>query len=146
MLSLDANILFYAADRNAGLRHLAAQQILHDAAGPNAVLTEQSLFEFFHSSTRKGKIPVADAMTIVREFAKHFAVIHASQNTLERALALFSQYQLSIWDARILAICEAHGCDYLLSEDMQDGARYGNVTVVNPFKPANTEILEQALT
>jgi predicted nucleic acid-binding protein len=67
------------------------------------------------------------------------------QTVIEDAFALLSRHRLSIWDARLLAVCAAHGCDYLLSEDMQDGAQYGGVTVVDPFKAANAAIIEQVL-
>ncbi len=145
MLSLDANILFYAADKAAGPRHLLAQQLLRDAAGPNAALTEQVLFEFFHAATRKGKVPVSDAAIIVRELLKNFSLLLPHRAAVEDAVGLLSRHQLSIWDARLLAVCDAHGCDHLFSEDMQDGARYGNVRVVNPFNPANAGIVTQAL-
>jgi predicted nucleic acid-binding protein len=44
-----------------------------------------------------------------------------------------------------LATCAAHGCDYLLSEDLQDGAQYGGVTVINPFNAANAPLIGQLL-
>jgi predicted nucleic acid-binding protein len=47
-----------------------------------------------------------------------------------------------VFDARLLAVCNAHGCTHLLSEDLQDGARYGGVTVVDPFHPANAAAVE----
>ncbi len=55
------------------------------------------------------------------------------------------RYQLSIWDARLLAACAAHGCTHLLSEDLQDTMRYGSVTIVNPFNPANAVVVESLL-
>lgn len=145
MFSLDANIIFYAADKASGSRHLAAKQLLNDSAGLNAALTEQALFEFFHSTTRKGRIPVADALVIVRGLARNFAVLHAQDDTLEHALTLFSQHKLSIWDARVLAVCAANQCETLLSEDMQDGAQYGLVRVINPFNAKNSELLHTLL-
>ena len=145
MISLDANVLVYAADNTAGKRHQVAKQIVHDAAGPNAALTEQSLFEFFHASTRKAKMSVADATIVVRELVRNYRLLMPPQTVIEDAFALLSRHRLSIWDARLLAVCAAHGCDYLLSEDMQDGAQYGGVTVVDPFKAANAAIIEQVL-
>ena len=146
MISLDANILFYSADKTAGARHRSALQLLQDAAGPGTALTEQALFEFFYSATRKGKVPVPDAMVIVRQFAKNFVLLHPHRTTLEDALNLYARYNLSIWDARLLSTCDAHGCTHLFSEDMQDGAQYGGVTVVNPFNPANIGLIAQLLT
>ena len=41
---------------------------------------------------------------------------------------------LQFFDALIIAGAERANCDTVYSEDMTDGERYGNVTVVNPFK------------
>jgi predicted nucleic acid-binding protein len=35
--------------------------------------------------------------------------------------------RFSLWDALLLATAERHGCEIVLSEDMQDGARLGGV-------------------
>ncbi len=146
MLSLDANVLFYAADRTAGIRHAIAKQVVDNAAAANSGLTEQSLFEFFHAATRKAKMSIADAAEVVRQLAADFDLMFPPRTIISDAIALQARYSLNIWDARLLAVCAAHSCDYLLSEDMQDGAQYGGVKVVNPFKPANAHLLQQALT
>jgi predicted nucleic acid-binding protein len=141
MISLDANILFYAADYTAGPRHHAAKQIVNDAMAISAALSEQVLFEFFHASTRKHKITAVDAGAVVRTLLQNFALVLPHDSVVEDAFALMAQYNLSIWDACLLAVCDAHGCSHLLSEDMQDGAVYGGVTVINPFNPANAAML-----
>ncbi|HEY4941788.1 MAG TPA: PIN domain-containing protein [Rhizomicrobium sp.] len=145
MLSLDANILFYAADNTAGARHRTAKQIVDDATVVGAALSEQVLFEFFHASTRKNKITATDAGAVVRTLLQNFILILPHNTVVEDAFALISQHQLSIWDARLLAVCDAHGCSHLLSEDMQDGARYGGVTVLNPFRASNAALIWRAL-
>jgi predicted nucleic acid-binding protein len=43
------------------------------------------------------------------------------------------QYQLSYWDAAIIAAAEALGARDLYSEDMNHGQIYGSVRVINPF-------------
>lgn len=146
MFSLDTNVLIYAADRMAGGRHLTARRIVDRAAISGAVLTEQSLFEFFHATTRKKQMSLADAESVVRKFATDFPLALSHPAIVDDALTLRSRYQLGVWDARLLAVCAAHGCTHLLSEDLQDGARYDSVTVVNPFNPTNAAIVGSLLT
>jgi predicted nucleic acid-binding protein len=145
MLSLDTNVLVYAVDKAAGTRHVHARQIVDRAAPSGAVLTEQSLFEFFHVATRKGKMSASDAETVVRKFARDFALMLPHPSIVADVLALQSRHRLGIWDARLLAVCAAHGCTHLLTEDLQDGAAYGTVTVVNPFNAANARLIGQLL-
>jgi predicted nucleic acid-binding protein len=53
---------------------------------------------------------------------------------VERAWHWTDDAGLNYWDALILAAAEAAGCRYLLSEDFQEGRRYGAVEVINPFR------------
>ena len=145
MFALDTNVLVYAADRTAGTRRFAARQIVDRAAPSGAVLTEQSLFEFFRAATRKAKMSFAEAEMVVRKFARDFRIAPSHARVLDDTLALRSRYHLGVWDARLLAVCEAHGCDHLLSEDLQDGATYGTVGVLNPFNPGNAARIAQVL-
>ena len=145
MISLDANILVYAADLDAAERHAHAQEIIRRASNAHAGLTEQTLFEFFHVSTRKGKMAFADAATTMRDLLQSFAFLLPQQTVIEDTLVLRDRYGLSIWDARLLAVCNAHSCDHLLSEDLQDGAQYGGVIVVNPFNASNANLIGQLL-
>jgi predicted nucleic acid-binding protein len=36
----------------------------------------------------------------------------------------------------LIAAAEAGGCQTLYTEDLNDGQKYGSVTVINPFKAA----------
>jgi predicted nucleic acid-binding protein len=145
MLSIDANVLVYSTDRNAPARRDAAAELLASAVRAGAGLTEQSLFEFMHAATRKAKMPLADVSAIIREWLKNFALLLPPETVVSDTLDLLSRYKLSVWDARLLVVCAANGCDYLLSEDLQDGAQYGRVAVVDPFKSANASLVSGML-
>lgn len=41
---------------------------------------------------------------------------------------------MSWWDSLIVAAAQLQNCCLLLSEDLQNGATYGGVTVRNPFE------------
>jgi predicted nucleic acid-binding protein len=65
--SLDSNVLIYAADGRAGLRHARALHVLILAARRDCLLTLQALGEFFHVSTRKRIVARHDAAAQVRD-------------------------------------------------------------------------------
>jgi predicted nucleic acid-binding protein len=52
---------------------------------------------------------------------------------LQRARTVGGRYGLSWWDGLVVAAAQAQGCSLLLTEDLQDGAAYGGVTVRSPF-------------
>jgi predicted nucleic acid-binding protein len=47
------------------------------------------------------------------------------------------------WDALILAAAETAGCRRLLSEDFQEGRRFGTIEVVTPFRSDPSAVLVQ---
>jgi predicted nucleic acid-binding protein len=145
MISLDTNILIYATDSRAGVRHDTAHRLISAAIRVQAALTEQSILEFVNVATRKARLPLDEATRIARGYLTHFSLLVPPASIVEDVLVLLDRHKLEVWDARLLAVCAAHGCDYLLSEDMQDGAQYGGVTVVDPFKAVNAPITEQVL-
>jgi predicted nucleic acid-binding protein len=144
-LSLDANLLVYAADNQAGERHRLAVALLRRASGADCVLTLQSLGEFFHVITRKGKLAPADAFAAVESLRAAFPVAAAAPEILGIALPAVLQHGLPYWDAMLWATAQQADCRLLLSEDFQDGRRLGQVTFVDPFAPKNAAMLDRIL-
>jgi predicted nucleic acid-binding protein len=61
-------------------------------------------------------------------------VLSLDESTVDQAAALAIRYQLSHWDALIVAAALLAGCDTLYSEDLQHGQVFDErLTVVNPF-------------
>jgi predicted nucleic acid-binding protein len=131
--SLDANVLVYAADGCAGHRHARALHILVSAARRDCVLTLQALGEFFHTAARKRIAPRHDAAAQVRDLLAIFRTAAADVEAFRTPLEWAEHGTRSFWDGVLLATVARAGCDFLLSEDMQDGARFGGVIVLDPF-------------
>jgi protoheme ferro-lyase len=52
---------------------------------------------------------------------------------LHRSREIEQRYRLSWWDSLIVGAAQLQNCVLLLTEDLQDRAVYGAVTVRNPF-------------
>ena len=103
-------------------------------------LSSQVLREFNWVST--GKLKPGLAPSIAREKTRLLSAWnHGSESieTFESAWRLQDRYQLSWWDALIVAAAQAQGCRYLLSEDLQHEQAFDTVTVLNPFLVQPTE-------
>lgn len=131
--SLDANVLVYAADGRAGHRHARALHILVSAARRDCVLTLQALGEFFHAATRKRIVPRHDAAAQVRDLLAIFRTAAADVEAFRTALEGAERGTRSFCDGVLIATIARAGCDFLLSEDMQDGSHFGGVTILDPF-------------
>ena len=58
---------------------------------------------------------------------------HMTVDVFLDAVRISRRFQLSYWDAAILAAAHATDCDVVYSEDMNHGQDYDGVRVVNPF-------------
>jgi len=130
---LDINILIYSIDNQAGNRHQTAIALMQDMMTSDCVLTLQSLGEFFHAATRKGKMPKQDAMAQINDWMTLFPIIHAIPTTLKMAMHAVDEHQFSFWDAMILETAVQAGVTHLYSEDMQHKQTWKNMTIENPF-------------
>jgi len=67
--------------------------------------------------------------------------LEVSAELVTRAWQLEDRFELSFWDSLIVSAALVAGCSHLLSEDLQSGADYGGVQVVNPFEVRPDEML-----
>lgn len=132
-ITLDTNILFYAANADAGERHHLAIKVLERAIQCDCLLTLQSLSEFFAAVTRKGVLSPELAAEHVKGFLEIFPVIMAKPTALKSAMNAVSQEKMPFWDALLLTTAQDAGITLLLSEDFQHGRLVKGVRIINPF-------------
>ena len=145
MLSFDTNVLVYAVDKSGGEKHALAIQLIEAGEQLDTGLTEQVLIEFLDVATNKARQPLRESMRLVRSWLAAFPLITPGASVVSDTLRLLSSHKLSVWDARLLSVCAAGGCDVFLSEDLQDNALYGGVHVLNPFNPVNAPLIQELL-
>lgn len=133
---VDTNILVYAHDVSAGIKHERARALVEELwRTRSGVVSTQVLQELCVNLHRKAARPL-DVRT-TREIVVDYLAWEVRVNTGEavvEALALEERYGISFWDALIVHAAEAAGTAVLYSEDLSDGHRYGSVRVVNPLR------------
>lgn len=133
---IDTNVLIYWVD--SGERADQVEQLL----GGNCVISVQVLNEFANVLKRKRAMPLADIQSLSELLIRTCEVHDLSVRTHEMALRLAGRYNLSIYDANIVAAARLSGCALLYSEDMQDGLNIQlpdslgstSVSIQNPFR------------
>ena len=132
---VDSNVLIYARDPEEPLRQIRAKEWLaHLWREGVGRMSTQVLSEFYVNVTRKLAAPITqeDAWQEVKSFlAWNPHPVDAA--LLARAREIEQRWRLSWWDSMIVAAAQLQGCAILLTEDLQDGVRYGGVTVRSPF-------------
>jgi len=131
--TLDANILFYSVDAQAGRRQRSAAEILDRAAECDCRLTLQAISEFFFAVTRKGIVARSEAAAQAEDWLILFPCAQASPSAVRTALAAAGGGQASYWDALLRATAAEAGCATIVTEGLADGGQLGGLSIINPF-------------
>ncbi|HVV47108.1 MAG TPA: PIN domain-containing protein [Bryobacteraceae bacterium] len=132
----DTNILLYAYSSDPGAKQeqsiVLLQRLASDRTG---VISTQVLVEFCSAAIRKLHMTEADAKAALSDFSD-WPLQRPDFASVTTALHLQQRYQLAWHDAMILTSAIESGCSILWTEDFQDGQRFGDLVVRNPYKKA----------
>jgi predicted nucleic acid-binding protein len=135
---VDTNILVYAHDRSAGLKHKRARTLIEGLWNSGrGVLSTQVLQELCINVRRKAGHPLSAEETrrLMQDYLSWEIVVNTPASVIE-ALDIEVRHKISFWDALILQAAESCGAGILYSEDLTTGRRYGSIRVVNPLTDA----------
>ena len=133
---LDTNLFVYAFDRNAPEKQARANALIKVALEEgDGCISYQVIQEFMNVATRKFKTPlsVPDCEKYLYTVLTPLCVVFPGIDLYGGALELMSRWQLSYYDALIVAAALQAECRILYSEDLQDGLRIQALTIRNPF-------------
>ena len=132
---LDTNLLLYAYDAGSPGKHSVAVRILEDLwKSGNGVLSSQVLQEFFVNVTKK--IPKPLSVSVGREIVEDFLkwrIVPIEGRTILRAIDLHRKHKYAFWDSLVIQSAIEGGAGCLLSEDLKDGQKIGDLTIRNPL-------------
>jgi len=130
---LDTNILLYAISKSPAeaLKAKAANDLI---ATVDFGISVQVCQEFYVAATGKiaQRISADEALRFLRLLVQR-PVVKLTSELMFRAVELHQLHHISYWDAAIVAAAEELGATSVYSEDLNDGQKFGSVTVVNPF-------------
>ncbi len=130
----DTNVLLYMYSSADSGKQARARELYRKCALSNSILlSTQVVQEFFVAGLRK--------LLLAREHVREVAtalldspLVIVGPNHMRTAIEYEGRYNLSCWDALIVAAAESGGTEILYTEDLSDGERYGTVMVRNPFR------------
>lgn len=127
---LDSNVLIYAFGTDP--RADTADGLLRKGC----VISVQALNEFTNVARRKMGMPwgeIREAVSAIQMLCR--PVIPLEIEAHAKAIAIAERYQLSFFDALMVAVGLTADCGVLWSEDMQDGLVIeGKLRIRNPFQ------------
>ena len=129
---VDTNVVLYTIGKDARKAAIAREFV-----GAQPAISIQVVNESISVCLRKLSFTRENAYAFGRTLMDQTEVLSLDEATLDRAAAVATRYQLSHWDALIVASALLAGCDTLYSEDLQHGQVFDEqLTAVNPFRDA----------
>lgn len=132
---VDTNVFIYAHQTNEVIKQPIAarwiEQLWEEQRGRTSF---QVLNEYYVTLVHKIKptLPPTEAWDNVRSLLT-WNPQPTDLDLLMRTHEIEQRYKLSWWDSLIVGAAQLQNCALLLTEDLQDRAVYGTVTVRNPF-------------
>ena len=145
MITADTNVLVYLWDNDAPEKLEVAKAVTGGLFSRAAPLALQVIGETQNVLRRKLGQPPWQAAQNARNLLVAFDIFAASEVNAAESLTLMAAGRLSYWDAMLVTAARDAGCTTLLSEDMHDGARFGDLEIVNPFQHAAAGRLQALL-
>lgn len=143
LVFVDTNVLLYAADTRDARKQKDAQAWREFLWGTGrGRISFQVIQEFYANALRIRPSAAGEARAEARDLLG-WEPIAIDEAVLERAWTTQDRYQLSFWDALVVAAAKEAGCAYLLTEDLQAGQELDGVMVVNPFVTGPEQICEK---
>jgi predicted nucleic acid-binding protein len=133
---IDTNILVYAYDNDEKSKNTIAKNILIDCwEKKSGAVSTQVLQEFYVTVTAKlsKKLSIDEARELITDFLS-WQIEQVTPHDILDATTFQKRNKYSFWDSLIIVLAQKSGAEVLYSEDLQDGQKFGDLTIKNPFK------------
>jgi predicted nucleic acid-binding protein len=136
---IGTNVLVVAIDPGEGKRRARASSWLDGLArSRTGVLSTQALSELANVGLRRRRphLDPRELTSLIDALRDAFEILPVTPAIVLEALRGVRDHELSWFDAQMWAAAHLHQVPFLLSEDMDAGATYDGVTIVDPFATA----------
>ena len=133
LVFVDTNVFLYSLDHANLKKQAAARQWRNELwKSRRGRISFQVLQEFYVNVSQKWPAYRSEARVEIKDLIAWHPVM-VDYAILERGWKILDRFQLSFWDAMIVAAAKSASCRYLLTEDLQPNQDLDGVIVLNPF-------------
>ncbi len=134
MNAVDTNILIYVHDPRDPVKQTKATSLVLSLT--DGVLLWQVACEYLAASRKLEPLGYtrSQAWQDIRDLQRVWYTLLPSWSILDRGEQLLKRYNLSFWDATIIAACLEGGVKCVYSEDFDAYSNVDGLKIVNPFK------------
>ena len=127
---IDSNVFLYSLSNDSSKKSLALSYLKK-----SYITSIQVVNENINVCLKKLKLPKDISFQHGQNILQSCDVKLITKSSIELACKISLEYNYSYWDSLIIAVALENDCNYLYSEDMQDGQIISSqITIQNPFK------------
>ncbi|MDR3283769.1 MAG: PIN domain-containing protein [Treponema sp.] len=126
----DTNLIVYAYSDDDLYKKRRTISVMNDSY---CVVSTQVLNEFCNVCIKKQHKTETEIVLSIGEIQATCDLFIVDADTVAHALEIHSRYHFSYYDCLIVASALESGCDYLFTEDLQDGQVIDGLTIRNIF-------------
>jgi len=133
---IDTIVFIYSFDIEQPAKQKRSLELIQVGLGTGfGIISTQVIQEFLNVATRKFAIPMKpeDSKAYLRSVMNPMCQVYPDLSLYEACLDLQVETGYSFFDSLILAAAIRGGCNFLFTEDMQDGQEIDSVTIKNPY-------------
>jgi len=133
---LDTNIVVYSFDQSSAAKSEVADHLLRQGLlTRKGAISYQVVQEFFNVARRRspGPMRLEEAEHFLSTVLGPLCIVHSSPALFHRSLQLVERFRLQWYDALIVAGALEAKCGILYSEDFQNGQKFDDLEIRNPF-------------
>ena len=134
MNAVDTNILVYVQDPRDPVKQQKASDLIDSLT--DGVLLWQVTCEYLAASRKLVPFGYSldQAFDDIRELMQLWSVALPSPRMVDFAQDFASRFNLSLWDAMLLAACRDAGVPRIYTEDFGSPSQIDGIEIVNPFQ------------
>ena len=130
---IDSNVWLYAFANDDPVRMSIAQSFIDEHVCNGSLFVSWQILNEVGCNLLKNGIADRIAFGMVERIRLACVTVNFSPDLLFEAFELRQRHSVSFWDSLVIAAAILADCDTLVSEDMQDGKRFGRLVVRNIF-------------
>lgn len=144
LVFVDTNVLIYSRDRRSVEKRERSRAWLSELAERQSIrLNLQILNEMTRwLLANEGGRPLAEIRSEI-DVLRRWGDAPLDDDEVALAWTVRRALGYQWFDCLLIAAAQQAGCRFFLTEDMADRARFGAVTLVNPFRASPSDILQQ---
>jgi len=145
---IDTNIfIYFFSTKDLEKKKISSNIIKASFKSDRFYVSYQVIQEFSNVMLTKGQPPMKekDILSLIDKILDPICSFYPNINFYKNALKLREKNKLSYYDSLIALAALDLDCDYLFSEDFNDGAKINKLKIINPFKNNNQKLLNSIL-